>query len=112
LNAVVHPAVGKAFEKFCEENKNAKYVLKEAAILFEIGDDKNLDGMIVVSAPEQLRAQRVMARDGITKEEVLRRMKNQWGEEKKTSRADFVIVNDGKEMILPQVIAVNDRLIN
>jgi len=110
LNAIVHPAVGKAFEEFCKKNNVAKYVLKEAAILFEIGDNKNLDGMIVVTAPVDVRMQRVMMRDGITKEEILKRMKNQWSEEEKIKKADDVIVNDGKELVLPQVIAVNEKL--
>jgi dephospho-CoA kinase len=110
LNAIVHPAVAKAFEEFCEKNKAAKYILKEAAILFEIGDNKNLDGMIVVSAPVDVRVQRVMERDEITKEAILQRMKNQWSEEEKLKHADEIIVNDGKEMVLPQVIALDEKL--
>jgi len=110
LNAIVHPAVGKAFEEFCNKNKSAKYILKEAAILFEIGDDKNLDGMLVVTAPIDVRAQRVMERDGISKAEVLQRMKNQWSEEDKVKKSDYVIVNDGKELILPQIISMSEKL--
>jgi dephospho-CoA kinase len=110
LNAVVHPAVGKAFEQFCEENKQAKYILKEAAILFEIGDEKNLDEMILVAAPEEVRVQRVVARDGISKEEVLSRMKNQWSQKEKIKLANYVIVNDRKELVLPQVVSLNEEL--
>lgn len=110
LNAIVHPAVAKAFQQFCEAHKDKKYVLKEAAILFETGGNKQLDGMIVVTAPEELRTARVMRRDGISREEVLKRMKNQWPEEKKLQLADLVIVNDEKELMVPQVVKVDEEL--
>jgi dephospho-CoA kinase len=112
LNSIVHPAVAKAFEKFCEENKSAKYILKEAAILFEIGADKVLDGMIVVTAPDELRLERVSKRDGISKEQILLRMNSQLSQEEKIKKADFVIVNDGKEMLIPQVVKVDQQLRN
>lgn len=110
LNAIVHPAVGKAFEAFCEKNSNAKYVLKESAILYEIGDDKNLDAMIVVTAPDELRIKRVMERDGIEKEAVLKRMKNQVKQEEKAGKANYVIVNDEQQLLIPQVFAVNEKI--
>ncbi len=110
LNAVVHPAVAKAFEKFCEANRDAKYVLKESAILFEIGDDKNLDGMIVVAAPDELRIQRVMQRDGVEKANVVQRMNNQMKQEEKVKKADFCIVNDATQLLIPQVLRINETL--
>jgi dephospho-CoA kinase len=110
LNAIVHPAVGKAFESFCEQHRDAKYVLKESAILFEIGDDKNLDGMIVVTAPDELRIQRVMQRDGIEKSAVLQRIKNQVKQEEKVKKADYVIGNDEKQLLIPQVLQVNEEI--
>ncbi len=110
LNTVIHPAVANAFEKFRRENANAKYVLKEAAILFEIGDDEFLDNMIVVFAPDELRIKRVMERDKITREEVLERINNQMPQEEKVKKADVVIVNDGKELISPQVVAIHSKL--
>jgi dephospho-CoA kinase len=110
LNSVVHPAVGKAFEKFCMENSGAAYVLKESAILYEIGDEKNLDGMIVVTAPEDIRKKRVTLRDGIPEEEVEQRMKNQFSQEEKTKLADFVLVNDEQQLLIPQVLKINETL--
>lgn len=110
LNSIVHPAVANAFEKFCEENENAKYVIKEAAILFEIGAEKALDKMIVVSAPDELRINRVMERDLVSREEVLRRMNNQLLQEDKVKKADFVIINDGQELILPQLMSIHEKL--
>ncbi len=110
LNAIVHPAVAKAFRQFCEAHHDKKYVLKEAAILFETGGHKQLDGMIVVTAPEELRASRVMRRDNVSREEVQRRMKHQWAEEEKVTKADFVIVNDEKSLVVPQVVEIDEVL--
>jgi len=110
LNALVHPAVRRAFERWLEQHKEMPLVLKEAAILFESGTDKGLDGVIVVSAPVELRIQRVMRRDGISREEVERRMKSQWPEEEKIRRAQHVITNDEKTLLLPQVSALKEKL--
>jgi dephospho-CoA kinase len=110
LNAIVHPAVGNAFENFCKQHRDAKYVLKESAILFEIGDDKNLDGMIVVTAPDELRIQRVMQRDGIENSAVLQRIKNQMNQEEKAGKADYVIENDEQQLLIPQVLRVNEEI--
>jgi dephospho-CoA kinase len=112
LNEVVHPAVARAFEKFCEENKQAKYVLKESAILFEIGDDKNLDGMIVVTAPDELRIQRVMQRDGVEREAVLQRIKNQLSQEAKAQKANYLVINDEESLLIPQVLAISEKIIS
>ena len=110
LTAIVHPAVAQAFDTFCEVHKNAKYILKEAAILFEIGDDQNLDSMLVVAAPFELRLSRVTKRDGITEEQVLKRLANQFSQDEIIKKADFVIVNDEIQMLLPQVLALHNQL--
>lgn len=107
LNAIVHPAVGKAFEIFCSENSSAPYVIKEAAIIFEIGIDETLDGTILVTAPEQIRIERVMKRDGISESDVRARMQKQWSDEEKMKRADWLISNDGEKAILPQVLRIH-----
>lgn len=110
LTAIVHPAVAQAFDTFCKVHKNANYILKEAAILFEIGDDQNLDSMLVVAAPFQLRLARVIKRDGITEEQVLKRLANQFSQDEIIKKADFVIVNDEIQMLLPQVLALHNQL--
>ncbi len=110
LTAIVHPAVAQVFDTFCEVHKNANYILKEAAILFEIGDDQNLDCMLVVAAPFQLRVARVTKRDGITEEQVLKRLANQFSQDEIIKKADFVIVNDEIQMLLPQVLALHNQL--
>jgi dephospho-CoA kinase len=82
----------------------------EAAILAETGGLKTFDHRVVVSAPEQLRVQRVMQRDGASKEDVVARMRNQASEEERLSQADTVLVNDGSRLLVPQVIELHERI--
>jgi len=110
LNAVVHPEVGKDFNAWCEK-QNAPYVLKEAALLFESGSWKNLDAIVCVTAPEELRIQRVMQRNGFTREQVRARIQNQMPEEEKVSRSQFVIENDGNHSLIEQVLAIHQTLL-
>jgi dephospho-CoA kinase len=112
LNAMVHPAVRKDYSGWVESQKGAPYVVEEAAILFESGADRLLDGSVLVYAPEALRIQRVMKRDGVDEESVRSRMMHQMDEDKKKERADHVIYNDEKEMLLPQVIALHNKVLN
>ncbi|MCF8714607.1 dephospho-CoA kinase [Joostella atrarenae] len=92
LNAIIHPAVGAHFKDWYE-NQEAAYVIKEVAILFETGGDKQCDLVITVTAPKEVRLQRVLKRDNTTREEVEARMNNQWKEEDKVKKSDFVIEN-------------------
>ena len=112
LNAMVHPAVRKDYSGWVESQKGAPYVVEEAAILFESGADGLLDGSVLVYAPEALRIQRVMKRDGVDEKSVRSRMMHQMDEDKKKKRADHVIYNDEKEMLLPQVIALHNKILN
>lgn len=114
LNALVHPAVfedGMAWEAEQEHN-GAKYTLKEAALLFESGSNVTLDKVIVVSAPKEVRIERVMQRDGLSREEVLSRIARQWSQEDKEARADYLLNNDGNVLLLPQVIDLHQRLLD
>ena len=110
LNAIIHPRVRRAFANWTEKQK-AQFVIDEAAILFESGTYAILDAVIVVTAPEELRIQRVMARDGLSEATIRERMKNQWSEEEKIIRAAFVIQNDGQNLLIPQVIDVYNHLL-
>jgi len=110
LNSIMHPVVAKVFNGWIEKCKFSSYIIKEAAILFESGTDKELDGVITVSAPESIRISRVMERDGTTEEEVLQRIKNQMNEEERLSRSDEIIVNDGHRLVIPQVLEVHNKL--
>ncbi|UPZ34911.1 dephospho-CoA kinase [Sphingobacterium sp. PCS056] len=108
LNAIVHPAVIQAAEDWADA-QTASYSLKEASILFESGSYKKLDYTILVTAPVEIRIARVMARDQVTREQVLARMNNQLPDEEKAKLADFVIINDGIEALIPQVMALHHR---
>ncbi len=109
LNAIIHPAVRKAFRSWAGE-QNAPYVVMEAAILAETGGHSAFDRIVVVSAPESIRVQRVMQRDGAGEQEVLARMRNQATEEQRLAIADHVIINDDTRLVIPQVIALHDTL--
>ncbi len=109
LNALVHPRVAIRFEEW-KSRQHAQAVIREAAILFESGSDADCDMVIAVTAPEALRIQRVMQRNRISESEVRARMARQWPELKLVKRADEVIVNDDKTLVLPQVMKVVNRI--
>ncbi len=112
LNSIVHPAVIKDSEEWIKQYKDAPYTVREAAILFESGTYKDLDKIITVIAPEELRIKRVMERDHKTKEEILSIILNQSGDRKKIKQSDFVIVNDERKLLLPQVLAIHEKLLS
>jgi dephospho-CoA kinase len=105
LNALVHPAVEAHSRRWHEAQMAAghPYTLKEAALLVESGSYKHLDVLIVVTAPENLRIHRVMARDGADESAVRARMRHQLPDSEKMALADYVIHNDGAHMLVPQV---------
>lgn len=109
LNSLVHPTTIADAEKWMSR-QYAPYVIKEAAILFESGSQTQLDYVIGVSSPIELRIERVMQRDHISKEQVLSRIQNQMNEEEKMRRCDFVLYNDEKNLIIPQVLEIHDKL--
>ncbi|WP_257656640.1 dephospho-CoA kinase [Parapedobacter lycopersici] len=107
LNELVHPVVIRAGEEWAAA-QHAPYTIKEAALLFESGSYKKNNYNILVTAPEDLRIQRVMERDGTTERQVRARMASQWPEEKKAAFADFIITNDGIQALIPQVRKLHD----
>lgn len=109
LNALVHPAVHRDGEAW-HLRQTAPYTLREAALLYESGGYRLLDKMVAVTAPAELRIERVMARDGVDRSAVEARLNKQWPEEKKVKMADFVIVNDGTTPLLPQILQVHRAL--
>ncbi len=108
VNALVHPVVFRDFERWAEEKKDKPYVVQEAAIIFESGADRILDRVINVYAPVKVRVERVMQRDGRSREEVMARMKSQMSERERQRRADKTIINDGRRMVVPQVIKTDE----
>ena len=111
LNAITHPAVIAYGEEWMNCQKTA-YVLKEAALFFESGSNKNMDVMIGVTAPLHLRIQRTMQRDAISEEAVLERMSKQMNEEAKMKLCDYIIINDDKQSVIEQVINIHKNLLN
>ena len=112
LNAIVHPAVKKDGLDWEKEHISTPYTLREAALIYESGIDKTLDYVIVVTAPEALRITRVMQRDGLPSDAVRHRIQKQWPEKDKVKKADFVIVNDGENSLVKQVVKVHEMLIS
>jgi dephospho-CoA kinase len=110
LNSLIHPFVIDDYKIWTELNKEYKYTIIEAAILFESGYDIIADKIITVTCTEQLRIKRIMARDNATEAEIKQRMKNQWDEEEKVKKSDFIIVNDQQLLLIPQVMAIHKQL--
>jgi dephospho-CoA kinase len=110
LNSIVHPATIKDAKNWME-NQSTSYVIKEAAVLFESGAAEHLDYVIGVEAPETIRIKRVMDRDGVSKDEILKRMDNQMDDDNKMKLSDFVIVNDEQKMLIPQVLELHQKLL-
>ncbi|MEO6177317.1 MAG: dephospho-CoA kinase [Flavobacterium circumlabens] len=106
LNAIVHPAVKEDFEAWLLRHENCQYVIYEAAILFESGRNKECDLVIAVTAPEEVRIERVLKRDNTTRDHVLSRMKMQWDDEKRISGSNFVINNDNLKKAKEEVVKI------
>ena len=110
LNSIIHPAVGAHFEEWLETYKDHAYVIKEAAILFESGAYKQVDKVITVTAPIELKIKRAMHRNKITREEVEKRMQNQLSDEEKIKRSQYSIINDEEQLIIPQILEIHKAL--
>ncbi len=109
FNALLHPLVYDDFEQWAA-NQLAPYVVLESAILFESGGNKQLDKVVLVSAPESLRMERVLERDKTSREAVQYRMNLQEPENQKINKADYVIRNYDGEALIPQVLAIHQSL--
>jgi dephospho-CoA kinase len=103
LNAIVHPAVKNDFSNWMKKHKDASFIIKEVAILFETGGHKDCDKVILITAPEEVRIERAMKRDNSTKESVLARIKNQLPELDKIKLSDFVVENTNLETTLLKI---------
>ncbi|BFG69709.1 dephospho-CoA kinase [Sediminibacterium sp. KACHI17] len=110
LNALIHPATIKAGEEWAAR-QTSPYTIKEAALFFESGSAEGMDYIIGVYAPQHIRVNRVMHRDGVSREEVMNRMKRQIQEEVKMRLCDFVIINDDQHLLIPQVLQLHANFI-
>lgn len=111
VNALVHPAVMVKFHEWCSLFSSPTFVIFEAAILIETGLYKQFDKMILVTAPINIRLQRILSRDHVAPEVVLQRMKNQWPEEAKLRYADYIIRNDGSRSLIAQCLDTHSGLL-
>jgi dephospho-CoA kinase len=113
LNALVHPAVFRAFDDWIADiPPETSYVLKEAALLFESGSYTMCDTSILVTAPQMVRIGRVMRRDGVTEEQVRARMDKQFTDEQKRAMADYQVYNDETTSIILQVMDLHRTFSN
>lgn len=110
VNSIVHPIVIQEAKDWANR-QTTRYSLKEAALLFESGSYKELDYTILVTAPMDVRIQRVIARDAVTEQQVRERINKQLSDEEKLPLADFVIVNDGITPLLPQVWKLHQKFL-
>jgi len=108
VNETVHPQVANDFEKWCLQ-QNSPYILKEAAILFESGANKQLDYVITIYVENQVKMKRLALREGFNQKDVENRMKQQISDIEKIQRANFVIVNFGT-LLLPQIVGLDSKL--
>ncbi|WP_299007324.1 dephospho-CoA kinase [uncultured Tenacibaculum sp.] len=110
LNSIVHPVVNEHLQDFIKKNSNKTYILYENAILFENGSDTFCDKVITVTAPEEVRINRVIKRDSTTIEEVKNRIKSQWSEIKKTLQSNYIIENKTLNNSKEQVLKIHNSL--
>lgn len=110
INAIIHPKVRRKYYNWLGRNSNVPYTLQEAAIMIESGLYKQMDKIIVVTAPQHERLQRISSRDGFDKEEILKRMENQYSESMLRSYASFVVENHDHHLVIPQVLEIHKIL--
>lgn len=112
LNQIIHPAVKKDFIDFKNKFSPETLIIKETALLFEAGIHKDLDYSILVTAPNDIKINRVMRRSNISKEEIEKRMNAQWTDDQKKQLADKIIINDESKPLIPQVVSIINKLNN
>lgn len=113
LNALVHPAVFRAFDGWVAElPEDTPYILKEAALLFESASYKMCDKSVLVTAPLEMKLKRVMLRDGVTADQVKARMDKQFTDEQKMEMADYVIRNNETDSLITQVLELHQLFLN
>ena len=110
LNSLVHPVTFRDAADWVKKQQTP-YIIKEAAVLFESGAAQQLDYVIGIYAPAELRIKRAMERNNSSRDEVVKRMNQQMDEEEKMKLCDFVIQNDEQQLLIPQVIQLHEKLL-
>ena len=106
LNNIIHPVVKQHFRQWLNDHQKDSFIIYESAILFESGSYKDCDFIINVVAPLEIRIERVILRDHTTREKVLDRMKNQWNDEEKSSKSDFIFENTSLEAVKLGIVKI------
>ena len=104
MNAIIHPEVNRHFFAWVER-LNTPVCAIESAILFESGFNRIVDTTLMVYAPMEIRIGRILERDSVSREEIIRRIESQLPDEMKKEKSDYVIFNDGEQALLPQITA-------
>ncbi len=110
IDSVVHPVVYEDSNQWFSAQKKTPYAIKEAALLIESNGHLEMDKIIVVFTPIEIRIERLMKRDAISEEEALKRIASQMDETSKLKLADYVILNDGEHSLIEQVLAIHSEL--
>jgi dephospho-CoA kinase len=111
LNSLVHPRVDQDFENWIiQQNAGAPYVLMEAALMFNSGSSQKLNKVIVVTAPLELRMERIRKRDGRKDDQIKKIINQQMDQQEMEKRADYVVVNDGIHLVIPQVLGIHNKI--
>ncbi len=109
LNELLHPLVQIQFDRWLQQQESP-YIIKEAALLIEAGSYQQLDALILVTCPMNKRIERVMKRDRVTEDEVLARINKQLSEEDKRALCQYEIINDDRQLLIPQVLQLHHQL--
>ncbi|WP_338359176.1 dephospho-CoA kinase [Yeosuana marina] len=110
MNAIIHPQIASHFKKW-KQKQDVPYVIKEAAILFENGSYKKLDVIITVTAPKELKIKRLLRRDDTTEEKIESIMKNQWSDDEKIKRSQYVINNVELAKTKQEVLKIHRQIL-
>lgn len=111
LNQLIHPLVKWDFTNWVETHQGFPYLIKEAAILFESGANLKCNKIITVTSPSELKFERIKIRDKKSTLEIENIIKSQMSDEEKIAKSDFVIYNDEKQLVIPQVLKIHEALL-
>lgn len=111
LNSFVHPAVEKDFNIWKINQKEAPYLVFEAAILIESGFGNKMDMLVQITAPEEIRIARVCKRDSTKPEQVKLRIQNQLSDDERAKMCHLSLINDGKVLLLPQILSLHKNIL-
>jgi dephospho-CoA kinase len=112
VNSLIHPAVREDFLNWMRQHGSIPYAIEEAALIFESGAYRELDMTILVTAPVKLRMDRIKQRDKLANKEISARMSSQIRVEEAEKLADYVIINDDKTFVLPQVLEIHQKIMD